>query len=182
LPSRTTFRLRAIKRAGAQRLLLRLERIEAGEQGWQGTARALERLHPSRFARPEAQFAQQINVNTGRPRGSGIILDPEALQALSDAYDREMVTKEQRQNSPQTLSKATYSPSQVRLGGTRSDFDAHHAATGESCNYDAMRADVSSIESSGDPGSHSGATSGGWFDSAGDSGDSGGGDCGGGGD
>ena len=44
--------------------------------------------HPARFARPEAQFAQQINVNTGRPRGSGIILDPEALQALSDAYDR----------------------------------------------------------------------------------------------
>jgi hypothetical protein len=91
----------AIKRAGAQRLLLRLERIEAGEQGWQGTAWALERLHPSRFARPEAQFAQQINVNTGRPRGSGIILDPEALQALSDAYDREMVKNEQRQDSPQ---------------------------------------------------------------------------------
>jgi hypothetical protein len=79
----------AIKRATAQRLLLLLKRIEAGEQGWQGTAWALERLHPSRFARPEAQFAQQINVNTGRPRGSGIILDPEALQALSDAYDRE---------------------------------------------------------------------------------------------
>jgi hypothetical protein len=75
----------AIKRAGAQRLLLRLERIEAGEQGWQGTAWALERLHPARFARPEAQFAQQINLNTDRPRGSGIILDPEALQALSDA-------------------------------------------------------------------------------------------------
>ena len=28
----------AIKRATAERLLLRLERIEAGEQGWQGTA------------------------------------------------------------------------------------------------------------------------------------------------
>ena len=27
---------------------------------------------PCEFARPEAQFAQQINVNTGRPRGSGI--------------------------------------------------------------------------------------------------------------
>ena len=79
----------ALKRATAQRLLRRLERIEAGEQGWQGTAWALERLHPARFARPEAQFAQQINVNTGRPRGSGIIVDPEALQALSDAYDRE---------------------------------------------------------------------------------------------
>ena len=54
----------------------------------------------------EAQFAQQINVNTGRPTGSGIILDPEALQALSDAYDREMVKNEQRQDSPQALSKA----------------------------------------------------------------------------
>ena len=28
----------AIKRATAERLLMRLERIEAGEQGWQGTA------------------------------------------------------------------------------------------------------------------------------------------------
>ena len=35
----------AIKRATAQRLLLRLERIEAGEQGWQGTAWALERIY-----------------------------------------------------------------------------------------------------------------------------------------
>ena len=33
-------------------------------------------LHPSRFARSEAQFAQQINVNTGRPRGSGITVGP----------------------------------------------------------------------------------------------------------
>jgi hypothetical protein len=43
----------AIKRATAERLLLRLERIEAGEQGWQGTAWALERIYPHRFARPE---------------------------------------------------------------------------------------------------------------------------------
>ena len=42
-----------IKRAEARRLLLRLERIEAGEQGWQGTAWALERIYPARFARPE---------------------------------------------------------------------------------------------------------------------------------
>ena len=43
----------AIKRAEVRRLLLRLERIEAGEQGWQGTAWALERIYPARFARPE---------------------------------------------------------------------------------------------------------------------------------
>jgi hypothetical protein len=54
----------AIKRATAQRLLQRLERIEAGEQGWQGTAWALERLHPARFARPEV-MNQIAVVNAG---------------------------------------------------------------------------------------------------------------------
>ena len=34
----------AIEKATAERLLTRLERIEAGGQGWQGTAWALERL------------------------------------------------------------------------------------------------------------------------------------------
>jgi hypothetical protein len=43
----------AVKKAEAQRLRRRLTRIEAGEQGWQGTAWALERLYPHRFARPE---------------------------------------------------------------------------------------------------------------------------------
>jgi hypothetical protein len=43
----------AVKKAEAQRLLLRLEHIEAGEQGWQGTAWALERIYPHRFAMPE---------------------------------------------------------------------------------------------------------------------------------
>jgi hypothetical protein len=42
----------AIERATAQRLLAHLGRIEAGEQGWQGTAWALERIYPHRFARP----------------------------------------------------------------------------------------------------------------------------------
>jgi hypothetical protein len=46
-------RSEAIEKATAERLLLRLERIEAGEQGWQGTAWALERIYPHRFARPE---------------------------------------------------------------------------------------------------------------------------------
>ena len=61
----------AIKKATAQRLLLRLERVEAGEQGWQGTAWALERLYPHRFARPEvmnqiAVVNQGGNVSTER--------------------------------------------------------------------------------------------------------------------
>ena len=61
----------AIKRATAERLLMRLERIEAGQQGWQGTAWALERLYPHRFARPEvmnqiAVVNQGGNVSTER--------------------------------------------------------------------------------------------------------------------
>ena len=43
-------------------MLLWLERIEAGEQGWRGTAWALERLYPHRFARPEVM--NQIAVVT----------------------------------------------------------------------------------------------------------------------
>lgn len=88
---------------------------------------------------------------------------------------------------------ATYSPKQVRSGAsslglaidplcyayamfcTHSDFDAHHTASGEACDYDAMRSEISAIEASG-----SGDSEGGFFDSAGDSGDCGGGDSGGG--
>jgi hypothetical protein len=65
----------AIKRAGAQRLLLRLERIEAGEQGWQGTAWALERLHPSRFAGPEVMNQIAVVNQAGKaPAERGIVL------------------------------------------------------------------------------------------------------------
>src|SRR4029434_10015921 len=54
----------AVKKAEAQRLRRRLTRIEAGEQGWQGTAWALERIYPHRFARPEIQTQIAI-VNQG---------------------------------------------------------------------------------------------------------------------
>ena len=73
----------AIKRATAERLLMRLERIESGAQGWQGTAWALERLYPARFARPEvmnqiAVVNQGGNVSTERV----IVLPGEEFDAL----------------------------------------------------------------------------------------------------
>ena len=49
----------AIKSAVANRKLARLKRIEAGEPGWQGTAWAMERQYPERFAKPEIQ----LNLN-----------------------------------------------------------------------------------------------------------------------
>jgi hypothetical protein len=50
----------AIKKATAQRLLLRLKRIEAGEQGWQGIAWALERLSVARFSESPAQANEDV--------------------------------------------------------------------------------------------------------------------------
>jgi len=66
----------AIERATAERLLLRLERIEAGEQGWQGTAWALERLYPARFARPEV-MNQIAVVAGGKAPAERVIVLPE---------------------------------------------------------------------------------------------------------
>ena len=66
----------AIERATAQRLLLRLGRIEAGEQGWQGTAWALERLHPSRFARPEVMNQIAVVNQAGKAPAERVIVLP----------------------------------------------------------------------------------------------------------
>ena len=68
----------AIKRAGAQRLLMRLERIEAGEQGWQGTAWALERLYPARFARPEVMNQIAVVNQGGKVSTERVIVLPDA--------------------------------------------------------------------------------------------------------
>jgi hypothetical protein len=68
----------AIKRATAQRLLLRLERIEAGKQGWQGTAWALERLQPARFARPEVMNQIAVVNQAGNAPAERVIVLPAA--------------------------------------------------------------------------------------------------------
>jgi len=72
----------AVKKAEAQRLKQRLTRIEAGEQGWQGTAWALERLYPHRFARPEVM--NQIAVVAGGKASAErvIVLPGEEFDAL----------------------------------------------------------------------------------------------------
>jgi hypothetical protein len=73
----------AVKKAEAQRLLLRLERIEAGEQGWQGIAWALERIYPARFARPEV-LNQIAVVQRKAPAERVIVLPGEEFDALID--------------------------------------------------------------------------------------------------
>jgi hypothetical protein len=71
----------AIEKATAERLLLRLNRIEAGEQGWQGTAWALERIYPHRFARPEV-MNQIAVVQAGKAPERVIVLPSADFNAL----------------------------------------------------------------------------------------------------
>ena len=73
----------AIEKATAGRLLMRLERIEAGEQGWQGTAWALERLYPQRFARPEVMNQIAVVNQGGKVSTERVIVLPgEEFDAL----------------------------------------------------------------------------------------------------
>jgi hypothetical protein len=74
----------AIKKAEAQRLRRRLERIEAGDTGWQGTAWALERIYPHRFARPEVMNQIAVVANAQNTRGGELIIDKEMLKRISE--------------------------------------------------------------------------------------------------
>ena len=57
----------------------------AGEQGWQGTAWALERLHPARFARPEVMNQIAVVNHGGKASAERVIVLPgEEFDALID--------------------------------------------------------------------------------------------------
>ena len=93
----------AIKRATAQRLLLRLGRIEAGEQGWQGTAWALERIYPHRFARPEVMNQIAVLNQSGKASAERVIVLPgeefDTLIGRSGYHQRNNGDLERREGS-----------------------------------------------------------------------------------
>ena len=60
----------------AQRLRRRLTRIDAGEQGWQGTAWALEHIYPDRFARPEVMNQIAVVNQGGKASAERVIVLP----------------------------------------------------------------------------------------------------------
>jgi hypothetical protein len=76
----------AIEKATAERLVKRLERIGAGEQGWQGTAWELERIYPHRFARPEI-MNQIAVVQAGKVPERVIVLAEPDFDALKSRED-----------------------------------------------------------------------------------------------
>jgi hypothetical protein len=51
-----------LNHARAERMLTRLNRIDVGESGWQGTAWILERRWGEHFARPELQINMNVNA------------------------------------------------------------------------------------------------------------------------
>jgi hypothetical protein len=59
-----------------ERLLVRLKRIEAGDNGWQGCGWILERLLPRQWAKPEVLVAIQntMNVNNGAQNLEALVL------------------------------------------------------------------------------------------------------------
>ena len=58
-----------IRGAVNERLMLRLKRIESGENGWQGCGWLLERLLPRQWAKPEILVAIQQNLGMGGTNG-----------------------------------------------------------------------------------------------------------------
>jgi hypothetical protein len=60
-----------IKSAVADRMVKRLERIESGANGWQGTAWIVERLMPNRYSRPEVQISLNSSLS---PTHNGLTL------------------------------------------------------------------------------------------------------------
>jgi hypothetical protein len=75
----------AIKSAVAARLVKRLERIESGRNGWQGSAWLAERLYPTRYAKPEVQIS--LNTASGQGNHAHVITisleEAERIEALS---------------------------------------------------------------------------------------------------
>jgi hypothetical protein len=93
----------AVKKAEAQRLRRRLTRIEAGEQGWQGTAWALERIYPHRFARPEVMNQIAVVNQGGKASAERIIVLPgekfDALIGRSGYHQRNNGDLERREGT-----------------------------------------------------------------------------------
>jgi hypothetical protein len=83
--------VRKIKNAVSTRLAMRLSRIESGADGWQGTAWLLERLYPTRFAKPEVQISLQNTFNQ-TTNGLTIVISKEEYEQI-DAQAEESRAK-----------------------------------------------------------------------------------------
>jgi hypothetical protein len=70
-----------IKRAVALRLYKRLQRIEAGVEGWQGTGWCLERQFPTRFSKPEVQISLNNSFNQ-TVNALSITISPEEIKTI----------------------------------------------------------------------------------------------------
>jgi hypothetical protein len=92
-----------IKKAEAQRLKLRLAKIERGESGWQGTAWALERIYPERFARPEVMNQIAVVNQAGKASAERVIVLPagnfDALIGRAGYHQRDNGDLERREGS-----------------------------------------------------------------------------------
>jgi hypothetical protein len=104
-----------IKRAVALRLYKRLQKIESGADGWQGTGWVLERLYPTRFAKPEIQLS--FNNNTLTQNYLSISITGEQARAIEAEArpSRERVAKMFEQYRPQDFGEHSRADSRPEL-------------------------------------------------------------------
>jgi hypothetical protein len=73
--------LARIQRAVVQRLYKRLQRIESGCEGWQGTAWVCERLYPARLSKPEVLLSL-VQQNNTTVNALSITIAPEEIREI----------------------------------------------------------------------------------------------------
>jgi hypothetical protein len=78
--------LAQIKHAVSARLYKRLQKIDAGEQGWQGCGWLLERLYFKRFAKPEVLM--QVTHNTLNQVNNTLVITAE-VDEISDQLEED---------------------------------------------------------------------------------------------
>jgi hypothetical protein len=109
--------LAKIKYATAARLYKRLERIESGAEGWQGTSWCLERLYGARFAKPEIQLSFNNNSLTQNFLSISISATEAKEIELVASPIRESVQKRYAQYRPGVLGNGNN-------GGKENDVEA----------------------------------------------------------
>jgi hypothetical protein len=100
--------VRAIKTETSQRLLFRMQRIERGEEGWQGTAWCLERMYPARFAKPEIQLSISNNYTQNNLSISVTVSEAKEIEAFAEPV---------RQSVKDMF--ASYKPQQIGNGAAK---------------------------------------------------------------
>jgi hypothetical protein len=78
-----------VKQALAQRKLVRMQRIDSGNMGWQGSAWVMERCFPTEYCRPELKIAISQDVNVTVNHNVHMIAESDLSRLINLVHDVE---------------------------------------------------------------------------------------------